>query len=144
MALDTVSTNSKDDADLQLSWSGRWTLAHRILAFNLLTLVLVALSTLYLDLFRERLSSERRRQTRIEAAATAEALTHVDKRQWPALLADISRATGSRVRLYAADGRRLADSWQLTAPTYELVDPATQGWAKHAARALDARRERGS
>ena len=137
MASDTVSTNSEDDSDLQLSWSGRWTLAQRILAFNLLTLVLVALSTLYLDVFRARLSSERSRQTRIEATATAEALIHVDQRQWPALLADISRATGSRVRLYGSDGRRLADSWQLTGPTYELVDPSTQGWAKHAARALD-------
>ena len=58
MASDTVSTNS-EDADLALSWSGRWTLAHRILALNVLTVVLVALSTLYLDVFRNRLSKER-------------------------------------------------------------------------------------
>ena len=49
MASDTASTNSDEDADLQLSWSGRLTLAHRILAVNMLTLVLVALSMLYLD-----------------------------------------------------------------------------------------------
>ena len=58
MASDTDSTNS-EDADLRLSWSGRWTLAHRILALNLLTVLLVALSTLYLDVFRNRLSKER-------------------------------------------------------------------------------------
>ena len=136
MASDTVSTSSEDDG-LQLSWSGRWTLAHRILAVNVLTLVLVGLSTLYLDVFRNRLSSERSRQTRIEATATAEALVHADRRQWPALLTDVSRATGSRLRLYGPDGRRVADSWEHTDPTYQLVDPTTQGWPKDAARALD-------
>ena len=137
MASDTVSTSSDEDADLQLSWSGRWTLAHRILAMNVLTLALVALSTLYLDVFRNKLSSERSRQTRIEATATAEALTHVERRQWPAFLADLSRATGSRIRLYGPNGQRIGDSWQLTGPTYELVDPSTQRWTKDAARALD-------
>lgn len=136
MASDTDSTSSEDDG-LRLSWSGRWTLAHRILAVNVLTLVLVGLSTLYLDVFRNRLSSERSRQTRIEATATAEALIHANQREWPALLADVSRATGSRLRLYGVDGRRLADSWDHIAPTYELVDPTTQRWTKDAARALD-------
>ena len=61
-------------ADLRLSWSGRWTLGWRILAVNVLTILLVALSTLYLDVFRNRLSKERVRQTRIEATATAQAM----------------------------------------------------------------------
>ena len=61
-------------ADLRLSWSRRWTLSWRILAVNVLTILLVALSTLYLDVFRNRLSKERVRQTRIEATATAEAI----------------------------------------------------------------------
>ena len=42
MASDTDSAKN-EDADLALTWSGRWTLAHRILAVNLLTLVLLAL-----------------------------------------------------------------------------------------------------
>jgi len=73
MASDIDST-SNEDSDLRLKWSGRWTLAHRILALNLITLLLVALSTLYLDVFRNRLSKERVRQTRIEATATALAM----------------------------------------------------------------------
>src|ERR1044071_9736387 len=81
MASDTVSTSS-DEADLALSWSGRWTLAHRILALNLLTVVLVALCTLYLDVFRNRLSKERTQQTRIETATAAAALGHVPPAQW--------------------------------------------------------------
>jgi two-component system sensor histidine kinase ChvG len=64
MASDTVST-SNEDPDLRLSWSGRWSLAHRILALNLITVLLVALSTLYLDVFRNRLSKERARLVRI-------------------------------------------------------------------------------
>ena len=41
MASDTASTSS-DESDLALSWSGRWSLSHRILAVNLFTIVLVA------------------------------------------------------------------------------------------------------
>ncbi len=136
MASDTDSTIS-DESDLALSWSGRWTLAHRILAVNILTLALLALSTLYLDVFRNRLSKERTRQTRIEASTTALALTHVAPKERPALLASISRATGSRMRLYGPDGALVVDSWRLTGPTYELRDPDTQKWTKDVARALD-------
>src|SRR3954454_19246189 len=85
MASDIDSTSS-EDADLRLSWSGRWTLAHRILALNILTVLLVALSTLYLDVFRNRLSKERARQTRIEASTTAQALANVPQAHWPSLI----------------------------------------------------------
>jgi two-component system sensor histidine kinase ChvG len=43
MASDT-NTTINDFSDLDLSWSGRWTLTYRILAVNILTLVLLALS----------------------------------------------------------------------------------------------------
>src|SRR3954465_11618417 len=74
MASDTNSTISDDEADLRLSWSGRWTLGYRILAVNVLTLVLLALSVLYLDAYRTRLSKERTRQSRIEAGTTAQVM----------------------------------------------------------------------
>jgi two-component system sensor histidine kinase ChvG len=137
MASDTASTSNEDEADLALSWSGRWSLAHRILAVNVLTILLVALSTLYLDVFRNRLSKERTRQTRIEATTTAQALAHVPQREWPQLLASISKSTGSRFRLYGPNGALVADSWRLSGPTYALRDPTTQDWTKDVARALD-------
>ena len=136
MASDIDATNS-DESDLRLSWSGRWTLAHRILALNLITVLLVALSTLYLDVFRNRLSKERVRQTRIEATATAQAILAAGPEDREAILATISKTTGTRLRLYGADGRLVADSWHLTGPTYQLVDPNTQKWTKDVARALD-------
>ncbi len=136
MASDIDSTNS-DDPDLRLKWSGRWTLSHRILALNLITLLLVALSTLYLDVFRNRLSKERVRQTRIEATATAQAILAAGAEDREPILATISKTTGTRLRLYGPDGRLIADSWHLTGPTYELKDPNTQKWTKDVARALD-------
>ena len=136
MASDTVSTNSEED-DLRLSWSGRWSLAHRILALNLITVLLVALSTIYLDVFRNRLSKERSRQVRIEARTAAEALGHMPEQGWPAFMASISKTGENRLRLYGPDGKLRIDSWRLTGPTYELRDPTTQGWQKDVARALD-------
>src|SRR5436309_6240876 len=113
MASDTVSTSS-DEADLRLRWSGSFSLKQRILALNLLTVLLVALSTIYLDTFRNRLSEERVRQTRLEAAATASALGAAGTARTDAIIAAIARSSGSRLRLYGADGRLLADSWQMT------------------------------
>jgi two-component system, OmpR family, sensor histidine kinase ChvG len=136
MASDIDSTNN-EDADLRLKWSGRWTLAHRILALNLITILLVALSTLYLDVFRNRLSKERVRQTRIEATATALAIDAAGPEDREPILATVSRSTGSRLRVFGPEGRLIADSWHLTGPTYELVDPNTQKWTKNAARTLD-------
>ena len=98
MASATDST-SNEERDLRLKWSGRWTLAHRILTLNLITVLLVALSTLYLDVFRNHLSRERVRQTRIEATATALAIEAAGPEDRAAILAKVSKSTGSRLRL---------------------------------------------
>jgi two-component system sensor histidine kinase ChvG len=136
MASATDSTNNDDGAP-GLTWSRRATLANRILALNLLTVMLVVLSTLFLDVFRNHLSRERVRQTRIEATAVALAIDTAgsDKRQQ--ILAVVSRATGTRMRLFAPDGRLVVDSWATTGPTYQLQDPRTQDWTKPIARTLD-------
>jgi two-component system sensor histidine kinase ChvG len=136
MASAIDSTNS-EAPDPQLKWSGRWTLAHRILALNLLTLLLVALSTLYLDVFRNRLGKERTQQTRLETATAVAAMTHVPTSEWPTLLATTSKATNDRFRLYGPDGSLLIDSWRQTGPTYPLRDPNAQKWTQDVARSLD-------
>jgi two-component system sensor histidine kinase ChvG len=136
MASDIDSTNS-EDADLRLKWSGRWSLAHRILALNLITVLLVALSTLYLDVFRNRLSKERVRQTRIEATATGQAIDAAGPEDREPILATVSKSTGTRLRVFGPHGQLIADSWHLTGPTYELKDPNTQKWTKDVARAMD-------
>jgi two-component system sensor histidine kinase ChvG len=87
--------------------------------------------------FRNRLSKERTRQTRMEATMTAQAMAHVPQSSWPGLLASVSRSSESRMRVYGPDGRLVLDSWRATGPTYELRDPNTQKWTKDVARALD-------
>jgi two-component system, OmpR family, sensor histidine kinase ChvG len=132
-----IDSTSSEAPDPQLRWSGRWTLTHRILALNVLTLLLVVLSTLYLDVFRHRLSKERTQQTRLETAMAAAAMSHVPEQEWPALLATASKVTDDRFRLYGADGALLIDSWRLTGPTYQLQDPNSERWTKAIARSLD-------
>ena len=136
MASDTVSTN-RDEADLRLKWSGRWTLAHRILALNLITVLLIALSTLYLDVFRNRLGKERARQTRIEATATALAIQAAGTDHRGPILATISKSTGSRLRMFDSNGKLVADSWQSTGPTYQIQDPRSEKWTKRVGQSLD-------
>ena len=132
-----IVSEKNDETDLVLAWSGRWTLAHRILAVNLLTLVLVGLAILYLESYRNRLEKERVHKIAAEASMAATALRSVRPDRREVLLADLSRQNESRIRLYGPDGRRQLDSWHLTGPTYRLRDPAEQRWNKDAARALD-------
>ena len=136
MASDINSAKS-DDADLALTWSGRWTLAHRILAVNGLTLVLVLLAIFYLDSYRNRLEKERVQKVAAEASMAATALQSVRPEAQQSLLANLSRQNESRIRLYGPDGQLRLDSWRLTGPTYRLRDPQAQKWTKDVARALD-------
>ena len=136
MASDIDSTNS-EASDPQLRWSGRWTLTHRILALNIITVMLVVLSTIYLDVFRHRLGKERTQQTRLETATAVAAMSHMPESEWPALLATASRVANDRFRLYGPDGSLLIDSWKLTGPTYQLRNPADERWTKDVARTLD-------
>jgi two-component system sensor histidine kinase ChvG len=116
-------------------WEGQWTIAHRILALNLLVLVVFAVSVLYLDAFRNQLQDERTGQIGREAELVAAALESVPPEQRPVLMRRMAGRT--RARLYDEKGAKLADSWQWTGPTYQLRDPAAQPWRKSVARALD-------
>ena len=136
MALATASEKN-DEADLALSWSGRWTLTHRILAVNVLTLAIFALSIVYLDAYRTRLQEERLARTEQAAAITARALDALEGQRRAALLGAIGAQTKARIRLYGSGDKPIADSWRATGPTYLLRDPNTEKWKKDVARALD-------
>jgi two-component system sensor histidine kinase ChvG len=118
-------------------WEGRWTIAHRILALNLLVLVVFAVSVLYLDAFRNQLQDERIDQLEREAQIVGGALEAVPPGKRADLIGHMTAGGKARVRLYGGDGRKIADSWDATGPTYELRDPATEKWKKSVARALD-------
>ena len=118
-------------------WFGQWTLAHRILAVNLLTIVLLAFGVLYLDAFRNQLSEERLNLARRETDIAARVLAGAPAASRGALVEQLARSSDSRVRLYGGDGALQLDSWRLTGPTYALRDPDTQKWNKDAARFAD-------
>ena len=126
-----------DEGDLALTWSGRWTLSHRILAVNVLTLVLFALSILYLESYRDQLTRERLDRLASETAIAAEAINRTRIGEREALLSEIGIANGARLRLYDPGGEKVADSFAIGEPAYRLRDPAVETWRKNVARALD-------
>ncbi|HTG78093.1 MAG TPA: stimulus-sensing domain-containing protein, partial [Sphingomicrobium sp.] len=132
-----IASERNEEGDLVLTWSGRWTLAHRILAVNLLTLVLVGLAIVYLDSYRNRLEKERVHKVEAEAGLGAAALPSVTPAQRQAMLGNLGRQSGTRMRVYGPNGNLQLDSWVVTGPTYRLRDPTTQKWTKDFARAMD-------
>ena len=119
------------------NWFGQLPLTRRILAVNLLTIVLLAFGVLYLDAFRNQLSEERLTLIHREAEMTASVLATTPAAVRDSVLLSLARSTGSRIRVYGSDGSLRSDSWKATGPTYTLRDPTTQKWNKDAARALD-------
>lgn len=126
-----------EDRELALRWTRRLSLRRRILAVNIFALAILAVAIFYLDSFRTRLTQDEVEQSRAEAVMIAHALaaTPPDRRQ--ALLVLLGHDSGTRLRVYSRDGRKIADSWENAPPTYELRDPADEPWYRQVARALD-------
>jgi two-component system sensor histidine kinase ChvG len=128
-----------DDEELRLRWSGRIPLTARILAVNILALLMLAGGFFYLDSYRARLLDQRvqeiAEQTRLVAQAAA--VAPIESR--PGLLRRLGSLTGLRLRVYPQGQPRAApyDSWQGSRPTYRLRDPEGQPWQRQAARTLD-------
>ncbi len=118
-------------------WIGQRTLAYRILAVNLLTILLLGFKVLYLDAFRNQLAEERLELISREASMSARALAAAAPPARPPVLQALASASDSRVRVYGPDGSLRMDSWRFTGPSYSLRDPAGQRWTKDLARAAD-------
>ena len=105
-----------------LRWTGRLSLARRILLVNILPVALLAASLFYLDSIRNRLLAERVAQaiseTRLIAATIA--ATPVDRQA--DLMDRLGYINAMRLRLYKGD-QLVADSWQNRAPNIRLQDP---------------------
>jgi two-component system sensor histidine kinase ChvG len=132
-----IDSAKNDEADLVLTWSGRWTLAHRILAVNILTLGIFALAILTLDAYRNQLQNERAGRIENEAQLAAAAIGQLPAAQREEFIARLGKRTSTRVRVYDEDGSLAADGWTLSGPTYEFRDPAAEAWRKGLARAVD-------
>lgn len=128
--------------DRNVPWRGRGSLTLRILAVNLVALVLLAGSLFYLDNFRVRLIEERRAQAEGEAQIAAAALNAAPRRARPALIATLGKRSGARIRLYDSKGKQLLDSWDDGAAGYGGDARADEPWDNEGARYVDRIAER--
>ena len=115
----------------------RVSLTVRILAVNIIALGLFAGSLFYLDSYRKQLLAERFTLAVAEAEIAADALEGASQLQRVALLVRIGTDRKLRLRLYSPDGELMADSFELATPTFAFIDPDSEPWYQHAARALD-------
>ena len=124
--------------DLALRWSGRVSLTRRILAVNIVALLLLAGGFFYLDSYRSRLIDSRVDQAAREARLMGEAIATSVPGERDRLIARLARETHSRLRLYDREGRLQADSRMLGVDNFVLIDPRKERWGQDVGRFLDA------
>ncbi len=120
-----------------LSFPPQTSLTARILAVNLIPLLILAGSLFFLDSYRRQLLGERFNLARIEAQITAEALAGATRERQEALLIQIGKEQRMRLRMYDAEGRLWADSFELAEPSFGFGDPVAAPWGEDFARGLD-------
>ncbi|MFN2100089.1 ATP-binding protein [Altererythrobacter sp. MF3-039] len=134
---DEIAPERAETKPESLSWRPNLSLTTRILAVNILPLLLLGGGTFYLDTYRTQLLDERYKLARIEAQITAEALAGATKTRQEALLIQIGKEQNMRLRMYDAEGRLWADSFELDQPAFTLDDPEELPWQEDFARILD-------
>jgi two-component system sensor histidine kinase ChvG len=112
-------------------------LTTRILAVNLIPLMLLASSLFFLDSYRRQLLTERYNLARIEAQITAEALAGASRARQEALLIQIGKEQRMRLRMYDSEGHLSADSFALAEPSFAFGDPVAAPWPQDFARGMD-------
>ena len=112
-------------------------LTARILAVNLIPLLVMAGSLFFLDSYRRQLLDERFKLARIEAQITAEALAGATRERQEALLIQIGKEQRMRVRTYDPQGNLTADSFALAEPSFQFDDPVAEPFFEDLARWTD-------
>ena len=112
----------------QLSATGRFALTGRILAVNILPLLIMGGGLFYLDSYRTQLINERFKLARIEAQITAEALAGASRTRQEALLVQIGKEQRMRLRTFDAKGKLTADSFALAEPAFRFNDISDDDW----------------
>ncbi|OJY63645.1 MAG: sensor histidine kinase [Sphingobium sp. 66-54] len=136
MAPDTASTRS-EERHAGGEWTTRISLTRRILAVNIFALAILAGGFFYLDSYRTRLIDGRLVSIGRETALIATAMETGSPTERRGLLIRTAGATGLRLRIYNADGAKVADSFALAPPTYTLRDPKDDPIHIRIARVLD-------
>ncbi len=113
-------------------------LTTRILAVNLIPLLVLAGGLFFLDSYRRQLLDERFKLARIEAQITAEALAGASRERQEALMIQIGKEQRMRLRMYDAEGRLWADSFVLAEPSFHFDDPVAEPFLEDFARWTDS------
>ena len=137
MVPDTDSPRS-DDRELRFGFSTRVSLTPRILFVNIFALALLAFGFFYLDSYRSRIVDGRVSRSAREVRLIAEAIAAVPKDQRDALALRLAHDTGTRLRLFDANGTQLGDTRALGLKNFVLIDPDKEDNGQRMARFLDA------
>lgn len=110
----------------------------RIFAVNVLAVIVLAIMLLYLGTVRSRLLDERTASLANEATTVARLVADLPPDLRPGSVGRLGLERGTRVRLFASDGTRLADNWQNPrTPRFVIEDPTAYGWRRASAKAID-------
>ena len=113
-------------------------LTTRILAVNLIPLLVLAGGLFFLDSYRRQLLDERFNLARIEAQITAEALAGASRNRQEAVLIQIGKEQRMRLRMFDAEGNLWADSFVLAEPSFRFDDPVAEPFLEDFARWTDS------
>ena len=130
-------TRLRDKAKDPLRWPRSLSLTWRILAVNILPLLILGGGIFYLDSYRKVLLAERYKLARIEAQITAEALAGATRERQEALLLQIGKEQKMRLRMFDAEGNLWADSFALGEPAFQFDRVGDENWQEGLARWLD-------
>ena len=126
-----------EGGDLALRWSGQISLTRRILAVNIVALLMLAGGFFYLDSYRSRLVDARVEQARREARLMSEAIAVSTGEDRDRLIVRLARQTHSWLRVYGTDGRLLVDSGALGVANFALIDPRSEPRGQDVGRLID-------
>lgn len=137
--MDESNAPTLDQKVERLSFLGRFSLTARILAVNLLPLMVLGGGLFYIDSYRTQLIGERFKLARIEAQITAEALAGATRERQEALLVQIGKEQRMRLRMFDSEGLLWADSFALDedGPAFEFDDISDDDWNQQFARWMD-------
>lgn len=135
--INSPKNDSIEEPEDRLFWTGRLSLARRILAVNLLVLALLAGGFFYLDSYRTRLIDNQLDQGKVEIQLLDDAMQSARPDAIDNLVVDFAKRRGERIRLYDTSGNKTLDTFELAPPTYELRDPDEEPFRRHVARAMD-------
>ena len=122
----------------QPRFSGWSSLVTRILIVNFVAILALAGALLYIEGFRTRLLETREQELLAQGEIMAQFLAHQGVEAGRSAILDVSSPKGTRVRLYDAEGKLVADNWDNPATVrFQLVDPTTEGFRRESAIAID-------